>query len=77
MKYKRKTDEAIDKIRSLNPHAEYEKIMNRLSTGGPIERSFKKRIGNKTHKTLNKEDMVSKYYDAIEKAYKNIHKDRE
>lgn len=75
MTYKKRLEKALEKIYNFTPGSGYDEFINKLSTGGPIERSYKKRIGDMTHKK-GEAGFVEKYYAAVDKVYKNIYKDK-
>lgn len=72
MKYKKKVKEEIEKIIDKSTDGIYDKIMNRYSTGGKIERSMKKKIGDKVNKNDTRYNPTEKAYEVIDKVYRKI-----
>lgn len=74
MKYKKNIDKIYDKIRGNTHYKILERIVNRYSTGGPVERSFKKAIGDIGHKRNNRFSVSERIYKAIMNTYNHIDK---
>lgn len=78
MTYNKRVKKIIEKLRNFNPYVFYDKVMNRLSTGGEIERKMKKHIADVAHPGGDRSNNRNeKYYKAIEKAYSLINNERE
>lgn len=74
MKYSKNVDNIYDKIRGNSHYKVLERIVNRYSTGGPVERRFKKAIGDVGHKRNNRFSISDKVYKTIMKTYDHISK---
>lgn len=72
MKYSKNVDKLYDKIRGNTHYKTLERIINRYSTGGPVERRFKKTIGDIANKGKNKFNISNKVYKAIMRTYDHI-----
>lgn len=77
MKYNKNIEKLYDKIKGNSYTKKLNDLVNNLSTGGPVERSIKKRVGNIANKGRNRYNLSDKIYKAIDKMYNNISKQQE
>jgi hypothetical protein len=66
------TENIKERMREMDPKYKLNKVINNLSTGGKVERRYKKRIGNKVNKDLDKKFDKMQSYNIVDKIKKRI-----